>query len=204
MRDDSDQIAENDLSIELSDDKSSRKDSMLGAFCILLVLGWAAVLGYSVHAALPLNAIKLPLEEKIRPEVWMPQGWKFFTRSPREDIIAVFRRDANGDWVNALSGPNASSANLFGISRGTRAQGIEVGILQVAVSRLTWPACKEAYERCVDQAPLVPVAIKNPTPNPTLCGELGLLVRAPVPWAWSRSGKKITMPSKAIRINVKC
>jgi len=180
------------------------RTSLIGAFSLLIVFGWAVVFVYAIHAALPLNPIKLPLEKSIAPHVWLPEGWKFFTRSPREDVISAFVRAPDGHWTSALNGPNASSSNLFGIKRATRAQGIELGILQVAVSRLPWSTCKEELEFCVEDAPLVPVAIHNVTPEPTLCGEVGLVLQPPVPWAWSHSRKKITMPSKAIRINVKC
>ncbi len=154
---DSSQLCETETRIE-----PRWHDSILGFVCLLLIIGWAVVFGYSIHAALPLNPINLPLEESVKPRVWVPQGWKFFTRSPREDVISVFARQADGGWANALHGPNGSPSNLFGISRATRAQGIEIGILQVAVSRLEWHSCKAAVEQCVEQAPIVPVPIRIP------------------------------------------
>jgi len=176
---------------------------LLGAFLIILILGWGMVFIYAVHAALPLNAVSLPLEESITPQMWIPEGWKFFTRSPREDVINGFIRGPDGNWVSALRGVNGSPSNLFGIKRTTRAQGIEIGLLITAVSQSAWQQCKEELETCAEKAPL-DTTLRNVTPNPTLCGEVALTKQPPVPWAWSRSGKKITMPSKVVRINVKC
>lgn len=177
--------------------------SVIGAFSLLLGLGWGAVFSYSVHGALPTNPIKLPLEQKVYAQVWMPQGWKFFTRDPREEEVAAFVRAEDGGWRSALHGPNGSPSNLFGLSRATRAQGIELGLLTTAANRFEWLECKERLEVCVEKAPLA-ANVKNVTPAPTLCGEVGLTLQPPVPWAWSRARKKVTMPSKALRVNVQC
>jgi len=177
--------------------------SAIGAFSLLLLLGWGAVFAYSVHGALPTNPIKLPMEQSVYAQVFMPQGWKFFTRDPREEEIGAFVRRPDGRWVSALRGPNGSPSNLFGLSRATRAQGIELGLISTAANRLTWQECKERLTVCVEKAPLA-ADVKNPTPDPTLCGEIGLTLQPPVPWAWSGARRKVTMPSKALRVNVQC
>ena len=158
---------------------------------------------YSSHGALPVNPIKLPLEQSVYPQVWVPQGWKFFTRSPREEEVGAFVRAPGGGWVTGLIGANGSAANLFGLRRATRAQGIELGLLVTAVDKDAWQPCKERLEVCVEKAPLVG-NVRNVTPDPTLCGEVGLTLQPPVPWAWSRARRKVTMPSKAVRVNVQC
>jgi antimicrobial peptide system SdpA family protein len=185
--------------------REGRSLTALGLLSLSLMLGWAAVFAYSVHAALPVNAVRLPLEERLYPQAWMPQGWKFFTRNPREEDLGAFTRAEDGRWVSALRGSNASARNLFGLSRATRAQGIELGLITTAVGQIkdAWQPCRDRLEVCVEQSRLVG-EVRNITPNPTLCGEVGLTLQEPVPWAWSRSKRKVTMPSKAVRVNVIC
>lgn len=182
-----------------------RSLTALGAFSLSLMLGWGVLFAYSVHAALPSNPIKLPAEMSVQPNVWMPQGWKFFTRDPREEEISVFVRDAEGRWVSGLRGANASPRNFFGLSRATRAQGIELGLLTTAAGTIkdAWQPCRDRLEACVERSQLVG-EVTNITPDPTLCGEVGLTLQEPVPWNWSRSKRKVTMPSKAMRVNVIC
>ena len=40
--------------------------------------------------------------------------------------------------------------------------------------------------------------------DPLLCGEYLLVFQKPVPWAWSKSLKKIEMPAKIIRFKILC
>ncbi|MCL6577720.1 SdpA family antimicrobial peptide system protein, partial [Kyrpidia sp.] len=54
-----------------------------------------------------------------------PQGWGFYSISPREEQISLY--DENGNL--AVDWPNASVNNLFGLMRKGRAQGLEVGIV---------------------------------------------------------------------------
>jgi antimicrobial peptide system SdpA family protein len=182
---------------------------VLGFLSVILTLSWSIVFIYAVHAVMPPNPIKLPFEKHLRLYALMllPQGWAFFTRDPREERFHVFSRDQNGKWIRALRGPNASPANFFGLKRASRAQGIEVGLLLSKVPGSGWQTCSEQPEVCLEQAPLV-ATIENITPHPTLCGEVGLALQKPVPWAWSyhRSGSQITitMPSKVARLEVRC
>ncbi|ELS63375.1 hypothetical protein BSI_07660 [Bacillus inaquosorum KCTC 13429] len=44
--------------------------------------------------------------------------------------------------------------------------------------------------------------IANPTPNASLCGDLGIVSGSLVPWAWSQY--KVVPTSKVMRVNVKC
>lgn len=177
--------------------------SLFGLLSIVVSCAWLLIFIYSVHAALAFNPITLPLEEHISPQIWLPQGWKFFTRNPREDIMRPYVRGANRRWIGAFRGPNAGSSNLFGIRRATRAQGIELGLLMTSVNEAAWQECKEEPITCLEGAPLTTI-VKSVNPNPTLCGEIGLTLQPPTPWAWSRSRRKTIMPSKVTRVYVKC
>jgi antimicrobial peptide system SdpA family protein len=172
------------------------------AFALLVS---AVVVGlYSVHAAMPANAVSLPYEDSLRQPIRqvLPQGWSFFTRAPREPDLLPFVRGADGQWRDALRAPHSEPRNVFGLARGSRTQGIEMGVLTSAVAADEWRDCRGPIAACLDRTPAI--AVTNPTLAPTLCGEVGLANQPPPPWAWSRSGKSITMPSTVIRLVVSC
>lgn len=164
---------------------------------------WLVVFSYSIHAAMPFNPIKLPFAEKIQIRMFITQGWKFFTRNPREEDIKVFVNEGDSRWVSALVGPNASPSNFFGIKRDSRTQGIEIGLISTSIRNDQWSDCKEKLADCFTNATFAG-NISNPTAKPTLCGEVILVRQQPVPWAWSRSRKEVVMPSKLVAVNVLC
>jgi antimicrobial peptide system SdpA family protein len=182
---------------------SSKNFQLLGLLFVMVIGFWVVLFAYSVHSALPFNPIKLPFARYLYANAFMTQGWKFFTRNPREEDFKVFAKDANGNWKNALRGANASPRNLFGLKRDTRAQGIEMGLIVSVIQKDKWQKCEEKPEVCLDRAPLA-LVFNNVIQNPTLCGELGLVLQEPTPWAWSRARKEVIMPSKALRVEVVC
>src|SRR5215218_8664142 len=105
----------------------------LGALTVMVWLSWACVAAYAVHTVFPFNPLHLPGAKTISARTWIPEGWGFFTRDPREERLLLFRRTEGGAWVSASLGPAARRANFFGMNRYFRAQGIEVGLLLASV-----------------------------------------------------------------------
>lgn len=176
---------------------------LFALWAIIVAIGWAVIIAYSIHAAMPYNPIKLPLEKRFQFRTVLTQGWKFFTRNPREEDIYLFSRDPNGNWTNSLRGANGEAKNLFGIKRDTRAQGIEIGLIMSHIKQSQWVECETSPTSCLNVEGVVKY-INNSTPSPKICGEYGLVLPEPVPWAWSGSRKSITMPSKTVRFFVLC
>lgn len=174
-----------------------------GAVSVVLLGFWLLLFTYSIHSAMPLNPINLPLSGAISANVFMPQGWKFFTRNPREDDIKIFRKNNEGNWVSATFGANSSPVNLFGIKRTARSQGIEIGLLMASIKKDEWVECKGRTDVCMEQA-ATNKTIVNESPLPTICGEVAFVMQPPVPWAWSRAKREVVMPSKLIKVGVVC
>jgi antimicrobial peptide system SdpA family protein len=182
---------------------SSGQRRFVAASFILITCFWTLLFGYSIHAALPFNPVNLPLVKTLRVRIFMPQGWKFFTRNPREEQIKALSKDSEGKWQSALIGANASVANLFGLRRNSRAQGIELGLIVTSLKKNQWVECKDRLDICAEKTCNVG-HVANTSPNPTFCGEAVLIKQSPVPWAWSRAKRPVIMPSKCVRVNVSC
>lgn len=182
---------------------SDRQLIFAGLGFSIVIVAWLVLFFYSIHAALPFNPVKLPFQGSIPVRSVMTQGWKFFTRSPREEDIRVFELLSDGTSRSASRGSNASPSNLFGIKRDSRAQGIEIGLITSGLRKDQWRECKTKSTECVPEVD-EEITVSNTIENPTICGRVMVSLVPPVPWAWSGSKREVTMPSKIAILNVIC
>lgn len=174
----------------------------LVATAVLVVAAWLALAGASIHAALPENALgRSGAATWIR--VVLPQGWGFFTRDPREIDLTVHRAGPDG-WEPAISWPIAIPDNLFGLSRAGRGQGIEFGGISAQLEWDDIPRCRGEIADCIDDAGRDIVEVENTSSHPTICGDLVVQRRTPVPWAWVRSHGPRTAPYQLQHVYVRC
>lgn len=99
--------------------------------------------------------------------------------------------------------PNNNIKNLFGLIRYGRAQGTELGLLMNEIPDTNWRKCQKGSLQCL-YTENSQLTIKNTTPEPTLCGDLGIAKEKPVPWAFGDEYGKINMPSIVVRVKVQC
>ena len=78
-----------------------------GALLATLIAGGCVLSTYALHGAMPYNPIKLPFESEIGARYWIPQGWKFFTKSPHDENMLLFSQGEDGQWASANLGPIA-------------------------------------------------------------------------------------------------
>ncbi|NMO13575.1 SdpA family antimicrobial peptide system protein [Pyxidicoccus fallax] len=175
----------------------------LGGVALAVVSAWVIVLAYVAHGFMPYNPFSLPFERYVRASTWAPEGWSFFTRNPQEPDIRLYSRGVDGTWMPSGLTPNSSPANLFGLRRGGRAQGMESALLLEHVAKESWQACEGAPLSCLERMEALP-PVHNPTPGPTLCGHVGFVSQKPVPWAWSRATRPVVMPSNVLVMEVSC
>jgi antimicrobial peptide system SdpA family protein len=163
---------------------------------------WGVAALYALHTVIPFNAVVLPFERDLPVRSLTPEGWAFFTRNPREKQISAYRR-VNGTWESVDIGPNGSVANLFGLDRSTHTQSVEVSALLAHVRGRDFHSCRGTPSACLEGVPPI-ASFASPVPHPSLCGEVGIMSREPVPWAWSHVRPSIVMPSDTLVLEVKC
>ena len=174
----------------------------LAVWLAAVVLSFSAAAAYSVHAAMPFNPLALPEEDDVAARSWLPQGWRFFTRDPREDQTLLYRLD-EGRWVSASLGPNFRLRNYLGLSRVGRSQAMEMAMLIWGLSKNTWHKCEEASSSCLS-AYESPLKVTNKSPVPSLCGPIGIVLQEQIPWAWAGDHSDVIMPSRVLRLDVQC
>jgi sporulation delaying protein A len=128
-----------------------------------------------------------------------PQAWGFFA-SPREARAEVYRL-RNGAWERADS-PLGSAANLFGLRKTIVSNGAEFRSLESQVDA-HWSTA-ELTEDQLPTAAAEPVEVRNPAREPRLCGEVLLVERPPLPWAWAHERGRAALSTRYARLTVRC
>jgi len=180
-----------------TDDVDIRTGRRVVAVLAVAVLSVA----YVLHAALPASPFTLPGPPARTVRALVPQGWAFFTKSPRSRSAEVFQHQADGSWRDLTAGPRARPGQLMGLDRLGRAQGTEVAMLLAVVPAESWRACERAPTDCLSAA-AVAHTIRNRSSHHSVCGEVGLVIQDVLPWAWRDA--PTTMPSKVLRVRVQC
>ncbi|MFH9075588.1 SdpA family antimicrobial peptide system protein [Streptomyces alboflavus] len=172
-----------------------------------LTTAWGVVILYVAQAALPENVLTLPWQEPTTRPVasTAPQGWAFFTKSPRDAELTPYRLDG-GKWGSVRLTPHSKPSNAFGLDRASRSQGIEAALLvSVAGKKVRWRNCtkERTAEDCLASTPNSG-KVTNPSPAPSLCGTAALVQMKPTPWAWRDLLKETHTPEKAAVWEVSC
>jgi antimicrobial peptide system SdpA family protein len=172
----------------------------------LLLAGMVGVAGlvaaYAAHVPMPYNPVHLPFEKSLTMARFLPEGWKFFTRDPREESVFVMAPSSEG-WVPMAGAANGSLFNALGASRQGRARSVELGQLTSRVSKSEWRDCDRAPATCLEGI-ATPVHVQTASSRPQLCGLHAVVAQKPVPWAWRNASPPVVMPSRVLLMDVQC
>lgn len=183
---------------------------ILGSIYWLLVLFWGTLALILFLTAMPYSSLEMDKTTKLRFQRILPEGWSFFTKSPRDPYVFILT--VKDDKLAAYSNlPNSNPQNLFGAKRNGRAIGVEFGLLTQDLSEQDWLECDPKEILALAQSDTVPsITVKNPYKRPLLTGEVVVVTQEPIPWAWSASHEKATntptklaMPTKLLKLNIK-
>ncbi|WP_081864040.1 SdpA family antimicrobial peptide system protein [Mycetocola saprophilus] len=131
-----------------------------------------------------------------------PQGWAFFTKSPREPAAVPYLRTAAGDWVRADSLPQSSAGNLFGLSRNQRAQGTELAIIAQLLPG--FQECADYVSSCLESAAPPRTVLPSPTRARQFCGDLTIVMQEPVKFGYRDRVPSQTRAVSLARVAITC
>jgi sporulation delaying protein A len=164
--------------------------------------GWATLILFILSSAAGESPIEPAPSTRVIQLSLAPEGWAFFTRSPREPADVVYSEA--GGRLTRLSFPNTSGRNLFGLSRSARAFDAELTALLAPVLTSTWRDCEGDPAGCASRLAPRPLELVNWSTTRYICGDVVVVRSAPVPWAWRRSRDRVHMDSKVLRLRVDC
>ncbi|WP_052329795.1 SdpA family antimicrobial peptide system protein [Thermicanus aegyptius] len=165
-------------------------------FVVVISAGLLVFLLSALQLTLPNNPTRV-LKNMTISKIF-PQGWGFYSISPREEQIILY--DENGNL--AVDWPNASLSNLFGLLRKGRAQGLEVGIVSAELQENDFTQTEGNLKEAIKSYHGRIITVKNPTPNAMISGKYFVVKYQIVPWTWARLIKQEDAPAKIVEVNV--
>lgn len=154
-------------------------------------------------SSIQFNPIQKQINSKKIVYTLVPQGWAFFTRSPREAQILIYRNEKG--IFKKENHTHSSVYNLLGLSRKSSVIMSEMQLVRYEIPNKLFSNTKWNYQNnYMGYIPKEIFKFKNKVDNPILCGEYLLVLQKPIPWAWSSSILEIEMKAKIIRIKIEC
>lgn len=153
-----------------------------------------------------LTATALPPADHLAPSTKraanvvreiLPEGWSFFTKSPREAFVVAFDEDG----LELGTAPNAQPRWAFGLNRASRLGGIDVERVLEELDRDAWRPCDVAATVSACSADLKPQRVRIKDAAQTLCGDVTLARKEPVPWAFRGTNAPI---EQVAAVEVEC
>ncbi len=167
-----------------------------------LTVLWTLLVMTVFFAAIPDSPMRLSMNDRASLLTVLPEGWGFFTRSPRED--GVFAHGRAAETWQPLNFTATSTRNGFGFLRASRVQGVELSALTGGLKDESWTSHPDPFAPNADLSAIQRIEVTNTAVLKTMCGEVLLERRLPVPWAWSRSTRPIHMPAQYVLLVVDC
>jgi antimicrobial peptide system SdpA family protein len=172
---------------------------------VTTTLFWGVVALYSFRTSLPYTPARLPIESQRNNALFrafFPEGFSFFTRNPREPVVEIYKYENSTYTLTTI--PNGSIKNMLGINKSSRAQNLESGFILSKLRPDDWIKCPSNLDSCLTSEPLPVIHLKNNYNTSFLCGELVVVVRKPVPWAWSKVVSGDRMEKEFAKLFVEC
>lgn len=175
---------------------------------------------YTALYAMPPSALMLPFSEQTERigSVFWPQGWAFFTKSPRTaELVAmqILAPSAKTTETENLElkplkyGPNVQIRWWLGADRTSRIQEFEYELLNRSASHIEWFECQGRVDLvCLNEYVEMgteDILAINSFPRASLCGRLLLVRRGVTAWAYANADFSDNLTIDKIKVlNVDC
>ncbi len=181
---------------------SAYTDARRGAFFAALAVPWLLFCAFVVAEYLPANPFtpNVPADARVAVRQLVPQGWGFFTKSPRDEQIHLYRV-TGAAYADAFAGHESEARNLFGLSRRPRMQGRELGAITAHASVSI--ACDADLQSCLNRARHSRENVVTTGAKAQLCGEFVMTRQAPIPFAWAHFAS-VSLPGQYTHVEIRC
>ncbi|MFE4950029.1 SdpA family antimicrobial peptide system protein [Leifsonia sp. NPDC056665] len=135
------------------------------------------------------------------------QGWGFFTRDAREDRVSIAIKERDDvAWKILDQDAIVQPKYLFGLSRISRAESVDINVLHSAIDEdAEWAECPSGRDlaACIDQSrPVTSVALSPATPEPLCSSDVALVRQTPIPYGYRELTR--TKQTRAVALRVDC
>lgn len=157
--------------------------------------------GFMLSISLPFN----PLSEHLRGESivksFVPEGWAFFTRDPREERLEVVYR-VGGRWVPNPLVPMGKLSNELGLWRKVRAQSVEIAMLLPQVRKDQWIEHPKGFWTSVVTSSKSQEVVDT-SPYPVLPDTIAIVKHEPIPWSYARMITVDSLPCRYVVLAIR-
>jgi antimicrobial peptide system SdpA family protein len=161
-----------------------------------------ATIGLILSISLPFNPISRYFSGDYFVKSLVPEGWAFFTRSPREERLDIYYLKRDG-WVPNPLAPRGAPANMFGLMRKLRAQSVELAILLSQVRQEQWIELNKGFASANINSS-ASLRVINPSPFPVMEGTIAVVKHKPVPWSYAALITTDLLPCQYVVLTVAC
>ena len=180
-----------------------KEKSYLIIFILCSIFSFLFIAGVFIYTV-ENNPIKLNINLENKIFTFVPQGWAFFTRNPREAQIVIYKKNKTND-LEEIDQRHACIGNLFGLNRNASKIMSELQLIKNKINDSLYQNTQWNYQNNIyTDISLKAFSVKNQMKKPILCGEYIVVFQKAVPWAWSKSLYKIKMPAKIIKLKISC
>lgn len=145
---------------------------------------------------------QLIIDDNFRRQINLifPEGWGFFTKSPRDFHLEVYKLEYNE--LKLVTIKNQSTNNLIGFSRKIRVVSYEASILASQIEEVDWvDKLEKDFTKDIDK--LRPVEIKvNQNFKYMNKGTYIFKLFKITPFAWAKNNQELNNPVKISKVKI--
>ena len=169
-------------------------------FFLIALLSWLSVYVLLISTNAGYTSFKFQSNYKNLVFQLLPQGWGFFTKSPRDANLYVYIK--NEKTFKRASRQNFTYKNFYGLSRVDRIKHLQLGRLLSKINDTLWSKFESKDFKSFKNGN-EPIEVNNNFRKQLLRGNIFVVSQKPVPWAWSKSSDKFNSPKKILFLHVK-
>ncbi len=174
-------------------------------FTVFVIFCWCNIFYFAIVTSIPYNPMTLNKNLSFKIKIFLPEGWNFFTRNPREIRTYIYCIDNYGTIYPLPNWPNNSFNNLMGIKRTARAIGTDYGMILSNIPDSLWSKSTEIELNKKNSKNFFtgrPIFQSYPDGHKKhfLFGNLLFVQKEILPWSWYRSNITANLPLKYLHV----
>ena len=157
-------------------------------FYLFIVIFWCTLILKVFSASMGINATNTPFLHRYIVSIFIPEGWGFFTRNPRE--VQHTMEKVENNQIQIITIKNTHFTNLFGISRKSRRINLEFQRILAKIPNTSWDNNNTIIRLSGFENQLIYI------------GKGKYLVKkfTPIPWAWAKYPENFTQKIDTLNI----
>jgi antimicrobial peptide system SdpA family protein len=173
--------------------------SASAAFFLLIIGGILCFIFLVLASSLRTNALSPGSSIRSADAYLFPQGWAFFTKDPRDQMVDVYRFGQD-ERLECVLQKNSASAYFFGISRKGRRVVLEISLILSTLPDSIWRTSRG--EPDIHFLPQAITVHREPFMYVLTKGKYLIIEQRPIPWAWAKMNQKKYNPTKFLTLNI--